>query len=150
MSKKFAYDFDDLLNGDEELREIQVHKINPKHGSKFVLLLSPKRDDDKLKVFWPETKKHSDAPGALAVNQLAVYCWNETAWIPSPPNNFSGHSMLYQMYADSSDPNEHRLVMRQWFDPPKSNEQARFLVVPWAKLLVSLSEKKGGVTDADR
>jgi hypothetical protein len=38
--------------------------------------------DDEEKLFWPESKKDSDAPGTLQANQLAVYCWHDVGWKP--------------------------------------------------------------------
>ncbi len=151
MKKTFAYDVEFLLSGNEELVELEKRSINLRFGSEFVLLISPKPDDEKLKLHWPEEKKMSIAPGALASNQLLGFCWNKTdgKWLPNPPN-FEGDSMMYQMFGAHRDAEEHSLVVRQYCDPKRNGHHERFLMIVWSKTLLSLTSKENGIDNENR
>ena len=157
--RKFGYNYDDLLVQDDELRQLEIRQINHRWSSEYVLLLSPDADDDSIPLSWPaEGKKMSDAPGALAINQLVHFCWlnSEQKWAYCGPN-VEGHSLMYQMYAlrrTEDEAGEHCLILRQWLDTPRVKKnvsvQQRFIAVPWSKSLLSMSSKEGGVSQDDR
>ena len=56
-SSNFAYDFDYLLGGNEDLCNVPKRFQNLRYGAKHVLLLSPNLDDDEMPLNWPEDKK---------------------------------------------------------------------------------------------
>ena len=158
MGRKFAYDYDDLIIADDELRKLEIRAINLRFGSEHVLLLSPDLDDEDIALSWPEDKKMSDAPGALACNQIVAFCWHnsEQKWVSSPPT-VEGHTLTYAMYGlnKAEGEAEHCIIVRQWFDTPKVYKnkvtvRSRFAAVSWSKCLLSLSTKDGGVSQDDR
>ena len=151
-SQHFAYDFEYLLSGNEEHVNVPKRFQNLRYGAKQVLLLSPLLDDDEMPTNWPDERKMSVAPGALCSNQVVAFSWNRTEakWMVNNPN-FEGVSTTYQMYGAQQESEEDCIVLRQYCDPPRiNNNNSLFVKVNWSKSLLSLSSEQGGVSKEHR